>query len=356
MMRVLVYEWCCSGAARGDSPRAAPLMAEGWAMLTAAVVDFRRVAGVEVRTVLDARLRDFPEPSAWSDIAITWVTDDEPAAFRAAAADADYALVIAPEFGRILETRCRWAVESGATLLGPSPEAVALTADKLALARHFECHGVPTPRTDPAADFILSNVPPPFVLKLRYGAGSEEMLICTNSITARDISYEAAGADEMIMQPLLTGLPASVAFLIGPRRVHALLPTEQFVSVPGNFRYLGGQLPLPDPLAARAVRIARHAIDCIAGLNGFVGVDVVLGNAPDGAGDAAIEINPRLTTSCVGLRVAAKDNLMEAMLRLVRGESVPKTHWHSGRVSWTADGTVTRSENDPPAATDIATA
>ena len=54
-------------------------------MLSAAVEDFRRVAGVEVSTVVNAG-------------------PDEPAAFRAAAVEADYALVIAPEFDRILET------------------------------------------------------------------------------------------------------------------------------------------------------------------------------------------------------------------------------------------------------------
>ena len=48
---------------------------------------------------------------------------------------------IAPEFDRILESRCRWVLEEGGRLLGPSPEAVALTADKLALAEHLERSG-----------------------------------------------------------------------------------------------------------------------------------------------------------------------------------------------------------------------
>ena len=88
MTRVFVYEWCCA-AARGDSPRAAPLWPEGWAMLAAAVADFRRVPDVQVRTLLDADLRNVPTfvDADWSDVTVTWVTDDEPAAVRAAAAD-----------------------------------------------------------------------------------------------------------------------------------------------------------------------------------------------------------------------------------------------------------------------------
>jgi hypothetical protein len=288
-------------------------------MLSAAVEDFRRVAGVEVITVLNEGL-------------------NEPAAFRAAAAEADYALVIAPEFDRILETRCRWAVEAGATLLGPSPESVALTADKLALARHFERCGAPTPETVAARDYSLPNYPTPFVLKLRYGAGSQEMLVCTDPATASDVAYEAGGVGEFVLQPLIIGLPASVSFLIGGGRTYVLPPAEQFVSMAGNFRYLGGRSPLPQPLADRAVRIARQAIGCVLGLNGYVGADVILGSAPNGSHDFAIEINPRLTTSYVGLRALTNDNLMEILLRLVRGQSVSGPRWLSGNVSWTPDG------------------
>ena len=39
--------------------------------------------------------------------------------------------------------------------------------------------------------------------------------------------------------------------------------------------------------------------------------------------DAVIEINPRLTTSYVGLRTAATSNLAEAMWRVAQGELQP---------------------------------
>ena len=55
------------------------------------------------------------------------------------------------------------------------------------------------------------------------------------------------------------------------------------------------------------------------GLLGYVGVDLVLGDAADGSRDYAIEINPRLTTSYVGLRALADFNIAEAMLRAANG-------------------------------------
>jgi predicted ATP-grasp superfamily ATP-dependent carboligase len=77
-------------------------------------------------------------------------------------------------------------------------------------------------------------------------------------------------------------------------------------------------------------------------LSGYVGVDLILGNAADGSKDIAIEINPRLTTSYVGLRALARFNLAEAMLALALGQQLPEITWHSGIVRFLADGTVHR--------------
>ena len=66
----------------------------------------------------------------------------------------------------------------------------------------------------------------------------------------------------------------------------------------------------------------------IDGLRGYVGVDMVLGDA----GDYAIEINPRLTTSYLGLRQLCQQNLAELILRLAQGETVAPPTWHTGEV------------------------
>lgn len=60
------------------------------------------------------------------------------------------------------------------------------------------------------------------------------------------------------------------------------------------------------------------------------GVDMVLGDE----GDFAIEINPRLTTSYVGLRSATDVNLAEAMVRIAEGGTISDVVWKPGRVRW----------------------
>jgi predicted ATP-grasp superfamily ATP-dependent carboligase len=114
----------------------------------------------------------------------------------------------------------------------------------------------------------------------------------------------------------------------------------QRLSDDGRFRYLGGSLPLSDDLNDRAQRLALGAIAPIDGLSGYIGVDLILGDAADGSEDVAIEINPRLTTSYVGLRALAEFNLAETMLALAMGKPLPERRYRERFVEWSSDGTV----------------
>ena len=111
---------------------------------------------------------------------------------------------------------------------------------------------------------------------------------------------------------------------------------RQHLSEEGRFHYLGGTVPLETALAERATRLAEPALRCVPGLRGWVGVDVVLGTERDWA----IEINPRLTTSYVGLRRLAGSNLMQTLLDVVGGKAVMPPTWHDGAVQFDADGTI----------------
>ena len=162
----------------------------------------------------------------------------------------------------------------------------------------------------------------------------------------------AARAGRRDRSVLRSGRAASVAFLIGPGRRLALPAAAQHLSTDGRFRYQGGSLPLPPALADRATRIAVRAVDVVEGLQGYVGVDVVLGPSADGGDDSVIEINPRLTTSYVGLRALARFNLAEAMLAVAAGEPPPAWDWQGGPVEFTSDGRLiphcfTQAPSDP---------
>lgn len=345
-MRVFVYEYLSSGAL-GDSSSAASLRAEGWAMLAAVLEDFGRCRSVEISTLIDAQFGAAFErvcPHITPHFAQPGVEEQ---AFRALAADADCSLIIAPEFDEILAQRCRWVEEAGGPLLGPSSSAVRLTGDKRLLYRHWVDRLVPTPYVvDPPDEYSPITIPTPCVCKPRWGAGSQATFLLRNSDDLLGMLprlREERWSGEAILQAYAPGLPVSVAFLAGPGRLLALPATEQRLSTDGRFRYLGGRLPLAPDLNQRARRLAERAVRSIEGLHGCFGVDLVLGEASDGSADVAIEINPRLTTSYVGLRRLARFNLAEALLAVAAGSPPPSWDWGSGPIVFQADGTVQSS-------------
>lgn len=327
MTTVFVYEYCCAvGLGRDESDPAHSLYREGRAMRDAVADDFRRLPGTEIVTVDDL------SPAV------------EKSAVIRATEQSDTAVLIAPEFDSCLEQRCGWVRTTGKRLLNADADAIRATKDKLTLSEIWEGAGIPTPFTKQTTDWPLDRLPA--VIKRRDGAGSDYNV---KLHTPADLRQELAFAIDdfpypTIAQDFISGRPASVAFLIGPRTAVPLPPTFQILSDDGRFRYLGGELPIRPDLAERAVRLGRRAIDCVPGLRGYVGIDLILGEAADGSRDYAIEINPRLTTSYVGLRHLADFNLAGAMLAVAAGEPVGGFRWKPGRVRFRPDG---RVEYDP---------
>jgi predicted ATP-grasp superfamily ATP-dependent carboligase len=285
-------------------------------MLSAVTADFAAVPGVEVVS--------FPDDDSPADHATT---------FARLAGAADWSFIIAPETGGELERLAQQVLVRGGRLLGPSPGDIAYTGDKRWFGERWEWLGIPTPASfDFGMEFHF-----PLVCKPRDGCGSEETYLVRNCGELAALPPD----DDRLIQEYVPGRPASVAFLIGPSQTIPLLPTFQHLSDDGRFRYRGGEAPIPPQLAARAVRLGLQAVGCVPGLFGYVGVDLVLGER-----DVAIEINPRLTTSYVGLRALAETNLAGAMLDVCEGRPV-ELKWKAGSVTWSAAGRV--ESPTPPA-------
>ena len=345
-MTVFVFEHLVGGAMAAEA--LPPELANaGLAMLRAAIQDFND-AGHRVVTTLDRRV------SAQLGAA-TIQTVHHPRQFEDTwdkiARSVDAILVIAPESDGHLERWARRTVSLGVASLGCAPDAIAQCADKLTLSQCLHAADLPTPPTSLTRDAY--DGPYPAIVKPRFGAGCQE----TQVVRSQDDRPAMARGDRWIVQPYIQGTPISVSVL-AHRGSYRLLPAGcQTITGDNRLHYSGGSVPLACDRRDRAAALAigtLQAVDtaCMArarpspqhpadqvpahdpvGLNGFVGVDMIL--AADPAQDSIIEVNPRLTVSFVALRHLSTTSLAQAMI-----DPHAPLDWSGSTIRFDADGCV----------------
>jgi len=341
-MRILIYEFVTGGGWYQVAPNEPPsgsLLAEGSAMLEAALRDFAQLPGVELHVLRDRRLEPLPQDNV--EVHLIDSAAGEVTALESVAGVADHVLLIAPELDGHLLTRSRLVEKLGTLLFSPSSEFVEVAGDKWRTYQALSNAGVPTPRS-----CLVKREQPvlpdwrAIVAKRHDGCGSQGVHLVRPP--SQVIDWDAIGQDLALVQEYCSGQAASVAMLCGPSGIYPLPGCTQRLR-DNSFDYLGGECPLPEPLHHRAQALSRRVIEAMPAARGFVGVDLVLGDAADGSQDYVIEINPRLTTSYVGLRTLSETNLALAMLDVVQGRE-PQLAWKPGRVSWSTDGVVSYRE------------
>ena len=121
--------------------------------------------------------------------------------------------------------------------------------------------------------------------------------------------------------------------------VHVLPTGQQHLSDDGRFHYRGGTIPACLPEAVDASQLVARICRSIEGLSGYMGFDLLLPG--DSRRLLIVEVNPRLTTSYLGYRALAKENLAARILHPARANT--PIAWHSGRVEFTAHGRIRSS-------------
>jgi predicted ATP-grasp superfamily ATP-dependent carboligase len=285
-------------------------------MVSAVATDLARIEDCRVTTLRDPRILQLALRGCdVFDVTSTGEHNDE---IERLGAEADASIVIAPEFDGILLKTANRIIGSGGKLVSPSPEFIRVAGNKQRTSDALVAAGVPVPVgvTLESDQALPVNFSYPAVLKPVDGAGSQDTYVISSGY-----DEPPAYAWPRRLERYMTGLPVSVAMLCGPAGRVPLVPCRQRLSDDGRLRYLGGELPLSAGLAERAMLLAERAVAAMPPVVGYVGIDLVLGSDPHGDEDFVIEVNPRFTTSYVGIRAAAKSNLALAMWQIANGES-----------------------------------
>ncbi len=291
---ILVHEWVTGGGAAGAHVPGS-WVAEGHAMRRAIARDFAAIHGGRSRVIvtLDARLDDDPGP--WEIRRIEGPHHSGRIVHMAC--EADFTVLVAPEAMGVLCDLTSCIQDAGGRVLGSSPEAVDLAGDKLRLAGWLAERGIDTPssrRVCPSLG-LPTDAAYPAVLKPIDGAGSVDTFII---LGPEELPREARALDSAILQPLYPGRSMSASFLVDGRGKPWLIAIgEQHIQLKqGRFEYRGGRLPVDAPVDVRPI---RAAVESVPGLRGFVGADFIWEDRTRHA--TVLEINPRPTTSLVGL-------------------------------------------------------
>ena len=281
IMDVLVAEYAsCGGAGAGH------LLAEGQAVLYAFKGSFAR-AGHRVEVPLD----------------IT-------AELAGMASRCDAGLLVAPDH---LLADLTEVLEAGCENLGSPPEAVRLAADKLRCAERLRLAEVATSLDAPSGG--------QWVIKPRRGCGSEGV---------RCSASPDVGIAE-VAEPYVQGEHLSVCLVASRSRALPVCLNRQQISIDGRLRYLGGLVNVGHPRRPECLDAARRAVEAV-GLRGPCGVDIVLADRP-----YVVDVNPRATTSFVGLAPLLPVELAQLVVR-AREDDLPGSVDVRGSAGFTLDG------------------
>ncbi len=341
---IFIHEFI-TGGGWADRELSPGLRAEARAMLQTVLDDFVCWGRFPVVTMQDARLGraglsadrvELVSPDKYFDL------------YTALLAESQAALIIAPETDGILYGLTARAEQRGVQVLGSASEAVAQAGDKLICYNLIRQAGLPTPPTRRVrfADAVapLEGLYYPLIVKPVDGVGCEGVTLVTSpaewpaacarlrTVTARP---------DLVAMEYLSGVHASVSLVASQHGSQPLsLNGQQIVIDNGYINYQGGCIPLAHHLSERAFAVAAQAVALIPGLRGYVGVDLVLTDKEA----YLIEINPRLTTSYIGLRQVIDLNLAQAIWEACSCDQLPSSISIHAKVTFNKDGWVTRDE------------
>lgn len=312
-LRIFVCEFVTGGGfARASLP--ASLVREGDMMLGALVKDLADLPGLDLVTTRDRRLPDPVRPVSVVPIA---AGGDPWPVWQAQIAATDATWPIAPETGGVLERLSALVLDCGRMLLGSSPSAVRLAASKLDTAARLAEHGIAAPPTVALAMSLTHGLPPAergWVVKPDDGAGAEDTYVLQDTTQVAGWSRTRQDIGRFVVQPFVEGESASLSLLCANGRAALLSCNRQDVRLDANrLRYHGGIVGGSEHRRALFAPTAAGVAAGLPDLWGHVGIDLV----ETKEGPVVIDINPRLTTSYVGLRRALGINPAGLALQLL---------------------------------------
>lgn len=303
-MKILVFEYITGG---GFNRRELPdsLAGEGSLMLNALLDNLMRLNKLEITITRDWRL----DLLTGVNNVIVKPEHDVMEEFARLVRQSDLVWPIAPEFDGILQSLCQQVESLGKVLLTSASTAVAIAGNKFKTYELLKRHRI---STVPTRMLDNSYSPGEWMVKPVDGVGCSDSYVIANR---QDFARLELRKDAYIIQPHLQGAKTSLSALFKQGSGRLICANLQCFERIGQHYHLTSIVvnhhPDPGLYQPLITEIAR----ALPELWGYVGIDLIENDQI-----WVLEINPRLTTSFVGIYDALGINIAEAVLQLVHGD------------------------------------
>jgi predicted ATP-grasp superfamily ATP-dependent carboligase len=177
--------------------------------------------------------------------------------------------------------------------------------------------GLPVVETSLLSDFMPVNSGP-WVLKPKDGVGCQGGRFVTDTQTLAALQAGMENQQDMLVQPYCAGQAVSLSCLFKDSKAWLLCCNQQKVKIVANrFVLQACVVNMANPRRDFYLQLIEKVAVALPALWGYVGIDLI---ETQHNGPLLLEINPRLTTSYVGIEAATGINVAEQVLALIEAE------------------------------------
>ncbi|MFW9874844.1 MAG: ATP-grasp domain-containing protein, partial [Candidatus Thorarchaeota archaeon] len=332
--RIFIFEFVSGGGFnRVNIPIS--LFCEGFGMLKSIIKDFKSI-GFKIYTLLDYRIHHLSTALAIDNFKIIKRKDNYLKEFKILVKECDYTFIIAPESTDTLFKLTNLIKKCNKMLLSINLEGIKIGTSKMNTYEFFRKNNLPTPETyliplkknNLDIEFIIRKFrefQKPIVIKPEDGVGAESIYYfdTKNQIEHffQNFKYKIEAGRKYILQDFIEGKDLSISLIntttslnLQNNYPYILSINSQNVNIKNpNYEseYFGGFTPIENHQeASLELNKILEKID-FSQFSGYFGIDLI---RTEDSKFYFIEINPRLTTSYIGLRNVINQNPAKLIL------------------------------------------
>ncbi|MHA2393574.1 MAG: ATP-grasp domain-containing protein [Promethearchaeota archaeon] len=341
--KIFVFEYVSGGGfSQIDIPNS--LFCEGFSMLRTIIEDFKSLE-FEISTLIDSRIKHLSKLLTTDHVEMITKKDVLLKKFKTLVNQCDSAFIIAPESSNLLYKFTKIIKKYDKTLLSTNIKAIKIGSSKLTTDKFFQENSIFTPKTYLIPikkqmldiEFIVqkyNELNKPIVVKPNNGVGAESIYFFETQDQIRNFFQEFKQKIDIrrdyILQEYIAGKDLSASLIgvssnMNPQiKIPLLLSiNSQNVNVKSSnyeSEYFGGYTPIENhqEKSLKLTKILEKTN--FSQFSGYFGIDLIIN---EDSKFCFIEINPRLTTSYIGLRNVINENPADIIVQSKLNHQLP---------------------------------